>query len=135
MAAVVDTIAQREGRDPNLHDIKDFVEAKSRVTNHPIFGKVQGDRRPFNQKSNWKQKKDARSFAAQGQEQTQHQKQPSISEQRKELKCPSCQKDHWLSQCDDFKKLSLYNCYQFVRSKHLCINCSWTFCRQIWSAL
>ena len=39
------------------------------------------------------------------------------------LKCPSCQKDHWLSQCDEFKKLSLYNRYQFVRSTHLCINC------------
>ena len=35
----------------------------------------------------------------------------------------SCQKDDWLSQCDEFKKLNLYNRYQFVRSKHLCINC------------
>ena len=120
---VVDTIAQKEGRDPNLHDITNFVEAKSRVTNHPIFGKVQGDQKPFNQKSNWKQKKDAKSFAAQGQGQSQQQKQLSNSNERKELKCPSCQKDHWLSQCDEFKKLSLYNRYQFVRSKRLCINC------------
>ena len=117
------SIAQKEGRDPNLHDITNFVEAKSRVTNHPIFGKVQGDQKPFNQKSNWKQKKDAKSFAAQGQGQSQQQKQLSNSEERKELKCPSCQKDHWLSQCDEFKKLSLYNRYQFVRSKRLCINC------------
>ena len=120
---VVDTIAQKEERDPNLHDITNFVEAKSRVTNHPIFGKVQGDQKPFNQKSNWKQKRDAKSLAAQGQGQSQQQKQLSNSEERKELKCPSCKKDHWLSQCDEFKKLSLYNRYQFVRSKHLCINC------------
>ena len=109
---VVDTIAQKEGRDPNLHDITNFVEAKSRVTNHPIFGKVQGDQKPFNQKSYQKQKEDAKSFAAQRQGQSQRQKQLSNSEERKELKCPSCQKDHWLSQCDEFKKLSLYNRYQ-----------------------
>ena len=51
---VLDTIAQKEGRDPNLHDITNFVETKSRVTNHPILGKVQGNQKPFNQKSNWK---------------------------------------------------------------------------------
>ena len=67
-------------------------------------------------------KKDAKSFAAQGQGQSQQQKQLSNSEERMELKCPSCQKDHWLSHCNEFKKLSLYNRYQFV-SKHLCINC------------
>ena len=83
---VVDTIAHKDGRDPNLHDITNFVEAKSRVTNHPIFGKVQGDQKPFNQKSNWKQKKDARSFAAQGQGQSQQQKQLSNAEESKELK-------------------------------------------------
>ena len=44
----------KEGRDPNLHAITNFVETKSRVTNHPILGKVQGDQKPFNQKSNWK---------------------------------------------------------------------------------
>ena len=120
-------------RDPNLHDITNFVEAKSRVSNHPIFGKVQGDQKPFNQKSNWKQKKDAKSFAAQGQGQSQQQKQLSNSEERKELTCPSCQKDHWLSQCNEFKKLSLYNRYQLVRSKHLCIKLfnSWTFCSRL----
>ena len=68
-------------------------------------------------------KKDAKSFAAQGQGQSQQQKQLSNSEERKELKCPSCQKDHWLSQCNEFQKLSLYNRYKFVRSKRLCINC------------
>ena len=110
-------------RDPNLHDMTNFAETKSRVTNHPILGKVQGDQKPFNQKSNWKQKKDAKPFTAKGQGQSQQQKQPSNSKERKELKCLSCQKDHWLSQWDEFKKLSLYNHHQFVWSKHLCINC------------
>ena len=32
-------------------------------------------------------------------------KQPSISEERRQLKCPSCDENHWLSQCDEFKKL------------------------------
>ena len=31
---LVDSITQRQARDPNLKDITDFVEARSRVTNH-----------------------------------------------------------------------------------------------------
>ena len=38
---LVDTISQKEKRDPNLKDILEFVEARSRAANHPIFGKVQ----------------------------------------------------------------------------------------------
>ena len=49
--------------------------------------------------------------------------QPNIKEERKELKCPSCKRNHWLSQCDEFKKLSLSNRYQFVRVNKLCVNC------------
>ena len=36
----MDTISQREKRDPNLKEISEFVEARSRATNYPIFGKV-----------------------------------------------------------------------------------------------
>ena len=34
------TITQEQCRDPNLKDITDFVNAKSRAANHPIFGNV-----------------------------------------------------------------------------------------------
>ena len=122
---LVDAISQKEKRDPNLKDISEFVEARSRVANHPIFGKIQSEQRPpFNPKHNSKYRKDAKSFAAQGLEQPSQQLQlPSNKEERKQLKCPSCKKNHWLSQCDDFKKLNLTSRYQFVRANKLCVNC------------
>ena len=39
------------------------------------------------------------------------------------MKCPSCKRNHWLSQCEEFKKLSVSNCYQFVRANKLCVSC------------
>ena len=44
--------------------------------------------------------------------------------QSNQPKCPSCLKNHWLSQCDDFKKLRIYDRHKFVRNKNLCLNCS-----------
>ncbi|KAK3710896.1 hypothetical protein QZH41_016322 [Actinostola sp. cb2023] len=35
-----DSITQKGKRDPTLKDMTEFVEARSRVTNHPIFGPV-----------------------------------------------------------------------------------------------
>ena len=37
--------------------------------------------------------------------------------------CPSCNANHWLSQCDKFKKMNVDERYKFVRMKKLCINC------------
>ena len=121
---LVDTISQKEKRDPNLKDISEFVEARSRVTNHPIFGKVQTEQRPpfSNLKHKNRPRKDANSFAAQGQDQHPPQR-PGNKEERKKLKCPSCNRNHWLSQCYEFKTLSLNNRYQFVRANKLCVNC------------
>ena len=36
---LVDTISQKEKRDPNLKDISEFVEKRSRAANHPNFRK------------------------------------------------------------------------------------------------
>ena len=120
---LVDAISQKEGRDPNLKDISEFVEARSRATNHPIFGKVQTEQRPpLNTRTNTKNRRDGKTFAIQGLQQSFPQL-PNNKEGRKELKCPSCQRNHWLSQCDVFKKLSLSNRYQFVRANKLCLNC------------
>ena len=120
---LVDAISQKEGRDPNLKDISEFVEARSRATNHPIFGKVQTEQRPpLNTRTNTKNRRDGKTFAIQGLQQSFPQL-PNNKEGRKELKCPSCKRNHWLSQCDVFKKLSLSNRYQFVRANKLCLNC------------
>ena len=58
---LVDTISQKEKRDPNLKDISEFVEAKSRAANHPIFGKVQSEQRPpFNTRTNTRSRRDGK---------------------------------------------------------------------------
>ena len=120
---LVDTISQKEKRDPNLKDISEFVEARSRATNHPIFGKVQSEQRPpFNSRTNTRSRRDGKTFTTQGLEQPLPQR-PNSKEERKELKCPSCKRNHWLSQCEEFKKLSVSNRYQFVRANKLCLNC------------
>ncbi|XP_068748895.1 uncharacterized protein [Montipora capricornis] len=120
---LVDTISQKEKRDPNLKDISEFVEARSRAANHPIFGKVQSEQRPsFNSRASTRNRRDGKSFTTQGLEQPFPQR-PNNKEERKEFKCPSCKRNHWLSQCDEFKKLSLGDRYQFVRANKLYVNC------------
>ena len=95
---LVDTISQKEKRDPNLKDISEFVEARSRAANHPIFGKVQSEQRPpFNSRTNTRNRRDGKLFVTQGLE-LPFQKRPNNKEDRKELKCPSCKRNHWLSQ-------------------------------------
>ena len=93
-------ISQKKKKDPNLKDIPEFVEARSRTTNHPIFKKFKTNKleQPYLQCS-------------------------SNKEERKELKCPSCKRNHCLLQCDGFKKLSLSNCYQFIHANKLRDNC------------
>ena len=90
---LVDTIMQKEARDPNFKDITDFVEARSRVTNHPIFIKTQGEpsRSSSHKNSEWS-KRDARSFAVESQSKPPY--PPSSNPEKKILKCPSCNKSH-----------------------------------------
>ena len=88
---LVDTITQNEARDPNLKDITDFVEARSRVTNHPIFGKIQGEpSQSSSHKYSDRPKRDARSFAVESQSKSPY--PPTSNPEKKILKCPSCNK-------------------------------------------
>ena len=120
---LVDMISQKEKRDPNLKDKCEFMEGRSRAANHPIFGKVQSEQRPpFNSRTNTRSRRDGKTFATQDLEPPFPQL-PNNKDERKELKCPSCKRNHWLSQCDEFKTLSLSNRYQFVRANQLCVNC------------
>lgn len=113
---LVDTITHK-ARDPNLKDITDFVEARSRVNNHPIFGKIQGEpSQSSNLKHNDRSKRDARSFAVDVQPKPPY--SPSSTSETKVSKCLSCDKNHWLSQCSDFRKLCLSDQLKFVRAKN-----------------
>lgn len=80
---LVDTISQKEKKDPNLKDISEFVEARSRAANHPIFGKVQSEQRPpFNIRDNTRNRRDRKLFATQRLEQPLQQ-QPNNKDERK----------------------------------------------------
>ena len=118
----VDSIMQRDRRDVNLKDIAEFVETRARVTNHPIFGKVSNDSRRLDPSNNKRHSQhNVRSYATHGE-----QKSPSSAEtvgKGKTIICPSCNANHWLSQCDKFKKMNVDERYKFVRIKKLCINC------------
>ena len=92
------------------------------MTNHPIFGKVQVEQKLNNSKYNDKQRRDAKTFMSDGQQRPPYQPL-SIPEERKTPKCPLCNRNHWLSQCDNFKKLHLGERYKFLRAKRLCVNC------------
>ena len=108
----VDNLMQKEERDANLQDIAKFVESRARVANHPIFGKVTSDAKradpPSNKRPSYP-KGGNHAYAADGKE---------IS-----CRCPSCSANHWLSQCNAFKKMNVDQRYKFVRMKKLCINC------------
>ena len=68
---LVDTISQKEGQDPNLKDISEFVEARSTATNHPILGKVQTEQRPpFSSRTNAKNRRDGTTFVTKGLQQS-----------------------------------------------------------------
>ncbi|XP_068724103.1 uncharacterized protein [Montipora capricornis] len=117
---MADKVMQQEQRDANLKDITDFVESRSRVTNHPIFGKISGDSRFSNSTDRTKQvRRTAKSFPVQ----VNSKQSRGHLEVKTQPKCPSCEGNHWLSQCEDFKKLSVSDRYQLVRSKKLCSNC------------
>ncbi len=113
---VVDGIMQRERRDATVKDISDFIEARARVANHPIFGKISSDGRRNESSNPRKQPFSVKNYATFGE-------QIPPTTFSKNVKCPSCDKNHWLSQCDTFKRMKVDDRYKFVRAKGLCVNC------------
>ena len=63
---MADTITQRDRRDPTLKDITDFVEARARAANHPIFGKVSSDQKPVATSDRRTQRRTVKTFTTQG---------------------------------------------------------------------
>ncbi len=113
---VVDGMMQRERRDATVKDISDFIEARARVANHPIFGKISRDGRRNESPNPRKQPFSVKNYATFGE-------QIPPTTFNKNVKCPSCDKNHWLSQCDTFKRMKVDDRYKFVRAKGLCVNC------------
>ena len=115
---LVDTIMQQKHREVTVKDLTDFVVARARVANHPIFGKVNNsDGKNMGNVNNHRQPSKVRSYAIEG----NHTDDKDAT--RKGVKCPSCDSNHWLSQCYAFKKLTVEDRHKFVRRKNLCNNC------------
>ena len=118
----VDSIMQREKRDANLRDIAEFIETRARVTNHPIFGKISNDNKRVDLPSGKRQSHHhVRNYATQGEQRPP--RSPETTNKGRTIRCPSCNANHWLSQCDKFKRMTVDERYKFVRTKKLCINC------------
>ena len=118
---VADRITETEEREITIEDIDGFVSSRARASSHAIFGNVTRDNPvpPVGLKSRNKSHPKASNFAV-----------GAVSQQETRLlvngnnqKCPLCNAQHWLSHCDDFKKRSLKDRFDFVRSKKLCDNC------------
>lgn len=115
----VDTVMQRENREVTVKDITDFIVARARVANHPIFGRITNDSKQTGFSKTGKQQPRAKSYATQS-NLLQPYRANGVS---KDVKCPSCNSNHWLSQCAAFKKMSVDDRYKLIREKNLCLNC------------
>lgn len=115
---VSDRITETEEREMTIEDISDFVTSKARTATHAIFGNVTKDSQvtPGGPKNRTKPPFKSSNFGidAVPQQENHNNNNPG---------CPLCNARHWLSHCDEFKKKSLNDRFNFVRSKNICDNC------------
>ena len=116
---LVDVIVQRGHREVTVKDLMDFVVARARVANHPIFGQIHNNdgKNVGNVNNQRQQQYRARNYATEGTQQANR------DGTMKGVRWPSCEANHWLSQCHAFKKLTVEDCHKLVRAKNLCNNC------------
>ena len=118
---VVDKITEKESREISIDDIAAFVEAKARASSHPIFGNLSNETKDDQKEPNRNRRSDGNSrsnFAIDNQDESSF-RVPKISSP----KCPLCDNNHWLSQCQQFRKMSLIERFKLMRRKGLCDNC------------
>ena len=112
---VADDITEVRQREITVEDIALFVEKRARASSHPIFGKISKETR--SEKPAGTKRviiPGGSSFATNGND---------GQLPRSKLKCPSCNGEHWLSQCENFKKKPVEERFKLVRTLRLCDNC------------
>ena len=116
---VVDRIVEQERRDVTINDVTKFVTSRARVATHPVFGKVDRERK---ERIDLEQRRPrhlgirANGFANHGEKDNQ-------KRATKRITCPLCMQNHWLSRCERFRKQSLEERQRFVNDAKLCNNC------------
>jgi hypothetical protein len=120
---VADRITEQDEREITIDDIATFVAKAARAASHPIFGNLNGDQKELKRgneqnRKGYKHRETPRSnFAVDGEQHSPPPRQPTT------IKCPGCDANHWLSQCPQFKGMSLVERFKLVRKKGLCDNC------------
>ncbi|CAB3981354.1 PREDICTED: uncharacterized protein LOC107342904, partial [Paramuricea clavata] len=120
---VADNITENQEREITIDDISTFVAKVARAAAHPIFGDLNGDSKELKGRDEQNhlrrrgENKPRSNFAVDG-------KQNSADQYaRPTIKCPQCDANHWLSQCTQFRTMSLIDRFNLVRKRGLCDNC------------
>ena len=128
-------ITEGEKRDVSIEYIADFVEAKARVANHPVFGSVTNISRNYVEKDDAKRRNrtprlrvfQGNNLATQGNLPDDVAGRVDCAEKvisvNPNLKCPLCEANYWSTRCHLFKGKLYEERYKFVRERGLCDNC------------
>ena len=130
-----DYITEDLKREVTIADVAEFVEAKARIANHPVFGNIY----PNEDKNNAASTGYKRKYRTTPKE---HKGSPFTTEgtaakgsidvpksdtkhapNKSNVKCPLCKEGHWLSRCQVFRGKSVDERVSFLRSRGLCDNC------------
>ena len=110
----VDRIVEKEKRDVTIMDVTEFVTAKARAATHPIFGKIAHETRLKHDKQQENKGKRHSGFRANGFATQGDARNTNTEETVKKNICPY-KANHWLSRCDEFRKMSLEKRRAFVK--------------------
>ncbi|PFX28501.1 hypothetical protein AWC38_SpisGene6805 [Stylophora pistillata] len=122
-------------REVTIGDIAEFVEAKARIANHPVFGNIYSNEDKNTAASaGSKRRHRTPSKEHKGSAFTTHGTTPESPTdppkdntenvpKKSNIKCPLCKESHWLSRCQLFRGKTVDERITFVRSRGLCDNC------------
>ena len=112
----VDSITEGEKQEVSIEDMADFVEAKAKVANHPVFGSVTNISGNFVEKDDAKRRnRNPRLKVSEGTNLATQENLPDDNAERVDgaekvvsvnpnLKCPLCEANHWLTCCHLLKE-------------------------------
>lgn len=124
---IADAITEEQKREITIDDVTSFVDKRARAANHPIFGNLTSQkhepRPPTKTNERAKLKPSFTSTKASFAVQAKSVDSKPVEEGHKEITCPMCQNQHYLSRCDEFKGKTVDERLKFVRTKGLCDNC------------
>ena len=130
-----DHITEDLKREITIGDIAEFVEAKARITNHPVFGNIHSNGDKNNAMGTGSKRRHrvpskehkGSAFMTQGTTSESTTDPPKDNTEhvpnKSNVKCPLCKESHWLSRCQLFRGKSVDERISIVRSKGLCDNC------------